>query len=78
MVENKIDEYTEAGGVDVIRLISRRGALGDHELVTAPKYCGNGLLMIINGGGSSRPTRSRYAPTEETIELFYKEVLQMH
>ena len=44
MVENKIDEYTEAGGVDVIRLISRRGALGDHELVTAPKYCGKWLV----------------------------------
>ena len=30
----------------------------------------NGLLMRINGGGSSSPTRSRYATTEEAIEYF--------
>ena len=40
MVENTIYEETEAGGVDVILTIARRETLGDHELVTAPKYCG--------------------------------------
>ena len=40
MVDNTLDEETEAGGVDVRRPRERRGALGDHEFVTAPKYCG--------------------------------------
>ena len=40
MVENTLDEETEAGGVDGRRMRARRGALGDHELVIAPKYCG--------------------------------------
>ena len=65
MVENTFDEDTEAGGVDGIRPRLRRGGLGDHELVTAPKYYVNVLLMRINGGGPSSPTRSRYATTEE-------------
>ena len=44
MVENTFDEDTEAGGVDIRRLIARRGTLGEHELVTAPKYCGKWLV----------------------------------
>ena len=39
MVENKVDEETESGGVDRRHLISRRGTLVYHELMTAPKYC---------------------------------------
>ena len=44
MVENTLDEETEAGGVHRRRLRARRGNLGDHELVTAPKYCGKRLV----------------------------------
>ena len=33
------DEETEARGVDVRRLRESKGTLGDHELVTDPKYC---------------------------------------
>ena len=44
MVENTVDEETEAGGVDGIRLRARRGALKDHELVIAPKYCGKWIV----------------------------------
>ena len=39
MIENTLDEETEAGGVYGRRLRSRRGTLGDHELVIATKYC---------------------------------------
>ena len=67
MVENILYEQTESGGVDGRRLRSRRGVLGDYEPVTDPKYCENGLLMRINGGGSLSPTRSRYATTEAAI-----------
>ena len=42
--DNTIYEETEAGGVDVIQLRSRRGYLLYHELVTAPKYCGEWLV----------------------------------
>ena len=55
MVENILDEDTEAEGVDGIRLKSTMGNLGDHEIVKAPKYYGNVLLMRINDGGSSSP-----------------------
>ena len=44
MVDNTLDEETEAGGVDVRRLVARIGTLGDHELVTDPKYCGKWLV----------------------------------
>ena len=70
IVDKKLEEETEAGGADGRRLITRRGTLGDHEIVTASKYCGNGLLMRINGGGSSCPTRSKYATTEAVIVFF--------
>ena len=36
--------------------------MGDHELVIAQKYCGNGLRRGTNGGGSSRHIRNSYAP----------------
>ena len=39
MVYNTLDEETEAGGVEGRQLKAMRGALGDRELVTAPKYC---------------------------------------
>ena len=65
MVWKTLDEYTEDGGADGGWLRSMRGDLEDQELVTAPKYCKDGLLMRINDGGSSSPTRSRYATTEE-------------
>ena len=58
------------GGVDGRLMRARRGTLGDHELVIAPKYCGNVLLMRINGGGSGIPTRCRHATTESAIENF--------
>ena len=70
MVENTLDEETESGGVDGRRLREIRWVLGDHEIMTDPKYCGNGLLMIINGVGSSSPNRSRYAPTEGSIAKY--------
>ena len=44
MVENTLDEDTEAGGGDVRLLRERRGALGDHEIATAPKYCGKWIV----------------------------------
>ena len=44
MVENTLDEETEAGGVDGIQLRSSRGALVDHYFLTAPKYCGKWLV----------------------------------
>ena len=37
MIENKLDEDTEARRVDGRHLRARRGTLGDHEIVTAPK-----------------------------------------
>ena len=40
MVDKTLDEETEAGGVDGIRLRERRGGLKYHDLVIAPKYCG--------------------------------------
>ena len=40
-----LDEEAEAGGGgDGRRLRPRRGVLGDHELVIAPKYCGRWLV----------------------------------
>ena len=44
MVGNKLDEQPEAGESDGIRMISRRGILGYHEIVTAPTYCGKWLV----------------------------------
>ena len=44
MVENVLDEETEAVGVNRRRPRARRRALGDHELVTAQKYCGKCLV----------------------------------
>ena len=44
MAENTLDEETQAGGVDGRRLRARREALGYHEIVTAPKYCGKWLI----------------------------------
>ena len=44
MVENTLYEETEDGGVDGIRNRSNRGDLGDHELVTDPKYCGKWII----------------------------------
>ena len=43
MVDKRLDEETESGGFDRRRKIARRGNLGDHELMTAPKYCGKWL-----------------------------------
>ena len=51
MVDNTLDEEEESNGVEGRRLRARRGTLGDHELVTTPKYCGNGLQRRTNGGG---------------------------
>ena len=39
MVENTLDENKDTGRVYGRLLRSKRGDLGDHELVTAPKYC---------------------------------------
>ena len=44
MVENILDEETDTKGVDGRRLRARRGTLGDHTLMTAPKYCGKWLV----------------------------------
>ena len=44
MVEITLDEEKEAGGFDRRRLREKKGALGDNELVTAPKYCGTLLV----------------------------------
>ena len=45
------------------RLRAKRGALGDDELVTAPKYGGKWLADNKNGGGSSRHIKIIYATT---------------
>ena len=39
IVDNTLDEDTKAGRVDGRRPRARRGALGDHEILTSPKYC---------------------------------------
>ena len=44
MVDNTLDEDTEAGGVEGRRPRERRGALGDHELLKYPTYCGKWLI----------------------------------
>ena len=44
MVDKKIGEDTDDGGVDGIKLIGRRGTLGDHAILTASKYCGKWLV----------------------------------
>ena len=77
MVENTLDKVTEAWGVEGRRLRARRGAFGDHELVTAPKYYGKLLVDKNNGRGSSSHTRSKYANTELSIVFFYKDILQI-
>ena len=43
MVENTLDAEEEVSGVEGIRPRARRGTSGDHELVTATKYCGKFL-----------------------------------
>ena len=67
-LRTKLMKIQRLGFFYLIRLITSRGGLGGYELVTAPKYCGNGLLTRINGEGSSSPTRIRYAPDEAAIE----------
>ena len=47
MVENTFDEETESREVDGIRLRASMGDLGEHEIVTARKYCGK-LLVYDN------------------------------
>ena len=44
IVDNTLDEETETGDINGIRLKERMGTLGDHELVIAPKYCGKWLV----------------------------------
>ena len=44
MVENTLDGETEAREVNGRWLRVRRGTLEDHELLTAPKYCGKFLV----------------------------------
>ena len=44
MVENTLDDETGVRGFGVKLLRESRGTLGDHELVTAPKYCGKWLV----------------------------------
>ena len=44
MVEKKLYEEIESKGVDKRQLRVRRGVLVDHELVSAPKYCGKWLV----------------------------------
>ena len=39
--ENTLFEEIDSGEVDGRQTRARRGALGDHDIVTAPKYCGN-------------------------------------
>ena len=38
----------------------------------------NGLLMRINGGVSSSPTRNRFEKTKSLIAKKYKDLLHMH
>ena len=40
MVDNTLDKETESKGVERKQPRARRETLGDHELVTNPKYCG--------------------------------------
>ena len=44
MVDNTLDEETESGGVNGRRPREMRRALGDHDLLTAPKYCGKCIV----------------------------------
>ena len=44
MVDNTLDEDTEASGVDGRRMMSSGGTLGDLKLVTAQTYCGKWLV----------------------------------
>ena len=44
MVENTLDEDTEAGGGWWKIYEIKEGALGDYEFVIAPKYCGKWLV----------------------------------
>ena len=46
MVEKTLDEEKVAVGVNRRQLITRRGTLGYHDLVTSPKYCGNGTIVM--------------------------------
>ena len=84
MVENTLDEDTDAGGVDGIWMRSRRGSLGDHELVTAPKYCGKLLVdenkwqrvkqpyqkqKCNNRGGNCKIITRRYCGCNEVLLL---------
>ena len=44
MIDNTLDEYTEAGRFDVRQPKARIGTLGEHEIVKDPKYFGKWLV----------------------------------
>ena len=78
MVDNTLDEETEAGGVDGIQPKSRRGALGDHELVTAPKCCGKWLVDENKWRRVKQPYQKQICNNRSSdCQKKYKEVLQM-
>ena len=59
VVENTLDEEIEAGGVDGRQPRAMRGALGDHEIVTAPKYCGKWLVDENKWRGVKHPYQNQ-------------------
>ena len=85
MVENTLDEETEAGGVCGRRLRARRGDLVDHELVIAPTYCGKWLVdenkwrrvkhpyqkqICTNRSGDCKKTTRRYCRCTKGLFIF--------
>ena len=55
MIENTLDKETYVGRVYGRCLRARRGALVDHELMTAPKYFGKWLVGANKWRGVNQP-----------------------
>ena len=51
MVDNTLDEETEAGWVYERCLRASTGVLGDHDLVTVQKYC---VKWLVDESGGTR------------------------
>ena len=68
MVGNTLDEYTKSGGGFENGREQGEGPWEAMSLCHLQNIVETGLLMRINCGGSSSPTRSRYATTEAVID----------
>ena len=76
MVENTLDEETEAGWVDVRRLRARRGDLRVHELVTAPKDCGKWLVDYNKLRRVKQPYQKQINNQSRYCKLFTRRYLR--